>query len=349
MPPRPKTPTQVIECLLREGWHPAVVFFEGSRTCRRLEAGLIRESVDELRKRPSLPRDVGALVETVELRERDDEVEGRWQGSIDGLRTLYHASPKGSARERKLLLDVARDRRLVAAMRAAVTATGEIEPTWMAVLIAEGSPESQAVVDRFRDAYAARYPELLRQLETFRGATAAPAAEAPDMAPPDANRPMDVERFWQLIDRASDAADPAEPLRSLLEAEAPKAIAAFDRHFCTMLRKAYRYDLWGAAYLMAGGCSDDGFLDFRAALIARGRAVFEGVLADPDSLADHPDIEGDETLLSVASDVYLEKTGEELPGVGAERAHPAGKRWSFDDDHEMRARYPRLYARAKCD
>ena len=34
------------------------------------------------------------------------------------------------------------------------------------------------------------------------------------------------------------------------------------------------------------GCSDDGFIDFRAWLIAQGREVYFAALADPDSLAD---------------------------------------------------------------
>ena len=32
----------------------------------------------------------------------------------------------------------------------------------------------------------------------------------------------------------------------------------------------YRWDMWAAAYLIGGGCSDDGFIDFRAGLIAQG-------------------------------------------------------------------------------
>ena len=34
------------------------------------------------------------------------------------------------------------------------------------------------------------------------------------------------------------------------------------------------------------GCSDDGFIDFRAWLIAQGREVYLAALADPDSLTD---------------------------------------------------------------
>lgn len=32
----------------------------------------------------------------------------------------------------------------------------------------------------------------------------------------------------------------------------------------------YRRDLWAAAYIIGGGCSDDSFIDFRAGLIAQG-------------------------------------------------------------------------------
>ena len=36
---------------------------------------------------------------------------------------------------------------------------------------------------------------------------------------------------------------------------------------------SYRWDLWGAAYLANGGCSDDGFDYFRGWLIGQGRKV----------------------------------------------------------------------------
>ena len=45
--------------------------------------------------------------------------------------------------------------------------------------------------------------------------------------------------------------------------------------------------MWDAAGIMKEyGCSDDGFIDFRAWLIAQGREVYFAALADPDSLAD---------------------------------------------------------------
>ena len=49
----------------------------------------------------------------------------------------------------------------------------------------------------------------------------------------------------------------------------------------------YRYDLWAVAYLIGAGCPDDGFIDFRAGLIAQGRDWYQKAAASPDSLADH--------------------------------------------------------------
>jgi hypothetical protein len=352
LPKRPVTPEQVIEFLIWKRWEPRIAFYEGSTACRRLDAKLIRGTISALRKRRSLPRDVRALVEAVDPGDADDDLTRAWRDGIDGLRVLFHASPKGTTRERSLLLDVARNRKLVAAMRTASTRESDVDPTWMAVLIADGSPESRSVVDRCRPRYA-KYPDLLRALESFRGALDVPheRRQLPPGSRPSAtaalreSRAVNEARFWELVDQASAAGDPTESLRELLEDLAPKQIAAFHRQFFSMLRRAYRYDLWGAAHLMLGGCSDDGFRDFRADLIARGRAVFERALKDPDSLADdQADIEGNEALANVANDVHVDKTGKDLPVVG-EKKRPAGKRWDFDDRAEMRRRYPRLYQR----
>lgn len=347
LPKRPTTSKQVIDCLSWNGWDPRIAFYEGSRVCRRLDAKLIRETVAELRKRRALPRDVNALVEAVDPRVADQELKNDWQNAIDALRTLFRASPKGTSRERSLLLDVARNGKVVSGMQAAAKSARDIDPTWIAVFIAEGSPKSRSIADRFRKDYATRHPELLRVLEAFTGALdVSPRAPGSTRAGLKVGRPMDVDRFWEIVDRASASGDPAESLRELLESLSAREVAAFHRHFFAMLRKAYRHDLWGAAYLLLGGCSDDAFRDFRADLIGKGRVVFESVLRDPDSLADHSDVEGDETLPSVANDVYAEKAGKELPSARGERGQPIGKRWDFADDQQMRRRYPRLFRRA---
>ncbi|MEU1251459.1 DUF4240 domain-containing protein [Micromonospora arida] len=46
-------------------------------------------------------------------------------------------------------------------------------------------------------------------------------------------------------------------------------------------RRGRCWDVWAAAYLIGGGCSDDSFIDFRAGVIALGREWYERVLASP--------------------------------------------------------------------
>lgn len=114
--------------------------------------------------------------------------------------------------------------------------------------------------------------------------------------------------------------------------------------------------LWAAAYLINGGCSDDGFDYFRGWLIAQGRTVFEQVTADVDCLADLPavqaaeaegiDLDGEQTL-SIAWDAYEIATGTELPSDAFTINYPdLDPAWDFDfDDHsEVAARLPRIAA-----
>jgi hypothetical protein len=89
---------------------------------------------------------------------------------------------------------------------------------------------------------------------------------------------------------------------------------------------------------------DDGFLCFRAWLVAQGQAVYEAALAGPESLVDvaEPDSEL-ENLLGVAENAYQEATGEELPvREDTEPDEPRGEEWEED---ELEERFPRLSER----
>lgn len=111
-----------------------------------------------------------------------------------------------------------------------------------------------------------------------------------------------------------------------------------------------------AAYLVNGGCSDDGFDYFRGWLIARGREVFEDVLADPDAIAEPPAVEAaaaeggdleDEDVLGIVWNAHIAATGAEIPAGAFRIRYPELDRaWNFDfDDHdEMARRLPRLAA-----
>ena len=101
---------------------------------------------------------------------------------------------------------------------------------------------------------------------------------------------MDTSAFWKLVDKArrmseDDAEQQLEELTTLLEALPTEEIVEFHYIFCSFFHASYTWPLWGAAYLIGGGCSDDSFDYFRGWLISRGEKVFAAAVADPDKLA----------------------------------------------------------------
>src|SRR5437588_11064610 len=163
---------------------------------------------------------------------------------------------------------------------------------------------------------------------------------------------MDEAQFWTIIEAGGNKAR-ADPERQLAAARkrlaklSPEEIRAFHRHFNQKLADAYTWDLWGAGYLINGGCSDDGFHYFRAWLISRGRAVYEAAVANPDSLAGLTDPHRDdyefEDLWGVSQEAYREVTGEEMPASDFRWPKtPRGKRWNFDDNEQLSRVLPEL-------
>ncbi len=163
---------------------------------------------------------------------------------------------------------------------------------------------------------------------------------------------MDEQHFWEIIESGGMAVldDPDTQLiaiRKRLAQEPPAEIIDFNRLFNQKLADAFTWDLWGAAYLINGGCSDDGFYYFRAWLISRGPEVFEAAVEDPDSLASLTDPDRDdyefEELWYVAQDVYSELTGEGMPLDPFNfPTRPQGGQWDFDHSGQVSRRLPRL-------
>lgn len=92
---------------------------------------------------------------------------------------------------------------------------------------------------------------------------------------------MDETEFWEIVDRTREAADgdPEEHAELLVERLAqldPDSVLDFARHFESRYNRAYTWDLWGAAWVLLDGASDDAFDYFRCWLIGQGREVFEG-------------------------------------------------------------------------
>jgi hypothetical protein len=170
---------------------------------------------------------------------------------------------------------------------------------------------------------------------------------------------MDAARFWALIDEsrelaegedaASRADSQAEHLTELLKQRSTPEIEDFERLFMELMNESYRWDLWGAAYVIHGGCSDDGFDYFRAWVISQGQDAFRRVLADPEALLEFVKAEPDplevvleaESLMFAAADAYIARTAEDLDVPVPQRpAEPRGKAWEED---ELPALFPKLW------
>ncbi|MBR8641252.1 DUF4240 domain-containing protein [Streptomyces tuirus] len=169
---------------------------------------------------------------------------------------------------------------------------------------------------------------------------------------------MDETEFWELVDDAREAAegDPEEQADLLVERLAqkdPDSVLDFARHFESRYNRAYRWDLWGAAWVLLDGASDDAFDFFRCWLIGQGRHVFEGAVHDPDSLADLLDdfdeeIDGDGEELGYAADeAYEQLTGVVAPDleIPPAPAEPEGTPLDFENERRLAERYPRLWER----
>jgi hypothetical protein len=149
---------------------------------------------------------------------------------------------------------------------------------------------------------------------------------------------MSRDEFWRLIGDGTNEVD----LTPLTAAQ----LISYQAHFDQLVDKSDTWDLWGAAYLIRGGCSDDSFLDFRYGLIAKGRDVYERAVADPDSLADLDDPEvDDESFGYLALKVYKKRTQQQMPRLERNHSGTAGDEWDFDDEEEMEVRFPRLCAK----
>ncbi|MEV7360606.1 DUF4240 domain-containing protein [Kitasatospora sp. NPDC091276] len=184
---------------------------------------------------------------------------------------------------------------------------------------------------------------------------------------------MDIDGFWNVIGVArSESSGPhgksfAEALVDQLAGLSQEEILAYQERFDEVHGAVYRWDVWAAAYLIGGGCSDDSFMDFRAGLIALGRDWYERAAARPDALAGNPAVieaaaGGDDYVISAEDVNYAAGYAFERLTGDADAFHEAWKRhragqdldteldsdmgedFDFDDADEMHRRLPRLAA-----
>ena len=170
---------------------------------------------------------------------------------------------------------------------------------------------------------------------------------------------MSDNEFWSTIAQTKSGADERgrqlKALQATLSKLSPDQILGFEAAFSRQMSRSYSWELWSAAYVIHGGCSDDGFDYFRRWLISRGRETFERALADPDTLASVIPKTADEALDFeefgyVAAEVWQKRTGKSLNEfyAAAENtvspAEPSGQEF-VEDEAYLTKRYPNLWKR----
>ena len=161
-------------------------------------------------------------------------------------------------------------------------------------------------------------------------------------------RRIDQSLFWELIETSRSQAgctpEFTDALQARLAGFRPAQIVAYERHFRKAMAALNHHDTWALAHVSQGGCGDDGFDDFRAWVVSRGRAVYEAVLA-MDIAALRPAFDEEpamlEDMLYVAGRAYESATGEPMPPVRDRAPNPKGRPWREQD---LARRYPALCA-----
>ena len=120
-----------------------------------------------------------------------------------------------------------------------------------------------------------------------------------------------MPNYWSLIDRAVRE---SRTLSGRIRAvhSGVRNHRSFERWLAEVKDQAYDWRVWGAAFTMAHGCSDDAFSDFRSWLVLQGSAVFNRALQDPDTLVD-----------VACDDPFTEELGTHVPAES-----PAGREWT---------------------
>jgi hypothetical protein len=173
---------------------------------------------------------------------------------------------------------------------------------------------------------------------------------------------MPEDQFWLIIAATTKHKRYPERQCDLLKKQLQNLntdeVVSFERRFQELQRRSYSWDVWGATYVVHGGASDDAFEYFQRWMISRGRAAYELVVREPDSLGstipkDQYEPCEFEEFAYVAREVWQSKTGIDplqdklgrFPYSGAPPAEEVAGT-PFEDSEEMlEMRYPKLWSR----
>ena len=154
---------------------------------------------------------------------------------------------------------------------------------------------------------------------------------------------MNIDEFWEIVERGRKSQSPHTVVEAELRKLPAEEVASYQAHFDERFFLADKWQIWNAAYLHMGGCSDDSFMDFRYWLISRGKDLYTKILNDPDSLVEVADLDlRYEEFCYAACKIFEVITGSEVPSAELSFEVDMGEEWDPDDENEAMKRLPRL-------
>ncbi len=170
---------------------------------------------------------------------------------------------------------------------------------------------------------------------------------------------LDENLYWKIVAQSLKSSRTQQGQAKYLVYEigklTPVEMVGFRLRTDKLLYDTYNSEMWCAAYIMNGGCSDDGFEYFRNWVISRGKETYYKAKENPDSLVNEIDDELDEyefeSFWYVALDAFKHKTGRDLYDfidnenfTTKEGSYPPIEfTWEEDEPESMRAICPALY------
>ncbi|MDR2222747.1 MAG: DUF4240 domain-containing protein [Flavobacteriaceae bacterium] len=167
---------------------------------------------------------------------------------------------------------------------------------------------------------------------------------------------MGEEQYWNIIAaslaNSDDQSEQYAYIVKALDKLSLEEIIGFSLTTSHLTNEIYTSHMWCAGYIMNGGCSDDGFIDFRNWVVSRGKEVYYAAKAKPDSLINEVDVAEDEyagfeEFGYVAGTVFENATETKIYDyIDSPIKYNLDITFDWDDDDEesMRVICPQLYA-----
>jgi hypothetical protein len=163
---------------------------------------------------------------------------------------------------------------------------------------------------------------------------------------------LSEDKFWKIIETSfnnsgGDFGQQKEELSKELHKLPLQDLILFGNRFSQLRGNAYTWELWGAIYIIHGGCGDDSFMDFRDWVISQGKDFYYNTLSNPESLVNieqnRIDIDW-EGMGYIPLSVFAERTQQEIPSEFEENHEISGEEWKEDSD-DLKKKFPVLWTK----